>query len=196
MTSSQAPNAAYYIQHLDMKAHPEEGGYYSIGYRSEFEVDTPGRAGPARRSCYSTIHYMFVEGQVMFMHINGSDVSHFWQAGRAIRYYMVDPASDQVHTYILGPHVHKGHLMQFTCPGGWWKAAEVLPDDGIDADFALIGEAVGPAFHYADNYLVQDQDVIRSHAHLLTLLKPFLRPQGWVQPSPREPQADYGATAK
>ncbi|KAG9408638.1 hypothetical protein AC1031_020490 [Aphanomyces cochlioides] len=190
-------DAAYYIKQLEMLPHPEEGGFFSIKHRSSIQVDTPGHLGPPRRAVCSTIHYMV--RPLMYIHINAaSDISHFWHAGAPIRYFLVNPATYELETLILGPELHKGHVLQFTCPAGWWKGAELALDDhkedDMKMDFGLLSEAVGPAFDYADNYLLRKEDVVRDAPHLLPTLERFLRPAEWIQPSQREPQADYLAS--
>ncbi|ETV67989.1 hypothetical protein H257_15953 [Aphanomyces astaci] len=185
-------DAEYYIQHLEMAPHPEEGGFFAIRHRSTFQVDTPGSRGPPRRPVLSTIHYMLRQpSPVMFVHVNAkSDISHFWHAGEAIAYILVDPSTDELMNVVLGPHLHEGQVLQFTCPAGWWKAA-TLPVDTISG-FGLLSEAVGPAFDYADNFLLQEEDI--AHSKHASIVRPYLRPPGWVRPTPREPQANYGAT--
>ncbi|RHY02667.1 hypothetical protein DYB25_002215 [Aphanomyces astaci] len=108
--------------------------------------------------------------------------------GEAIAYILVDPSTDELMNVVLGPHLHEGQVLQFTCPAGWWKAA-TLPVDATSG-FGLLSEAVGPAFDYADNFLLQEEDIALSkHA---SIVRPYLRPPGWVRPTPREPQANYG----
>ncbi|ETW04489.1 hypothetical protein H310_04752 [Aphanomyces invadans] len=181
-------DAEYYIKHLEMVPHPEEGGYFAIRHRSTFQVDTPGGRGPPRRACISTIHYMLRQpAPMMYVHVNAqSDISHFWHAGEAIAYLLVDPATDELTRVILGPDLHSGHVLQFTCPRGWWKAASLVSGE---ADFGLVSEAVGPSFDYADNLLLDECHI--AHSKHRDSVRPYLRPSDWVRPSPREPQADY-----
>ncbi|KAH9074557.1 hypothetical protein Ae201684P_022363 [Aphanomyces euteiches] len=97
-------DAAYYIKQLEMLPHPEEGGFFSIKHRSSIQVDTPGHLGPPRRAVCSTIHYMV--RPLMYIHINAaSDISHFWHAGAPIRYFLVNPATYELETLILGPEL-------------------------------------------------------------------------------------------
>ncbi|EQC27634.1 hypothetical protein SDRG_14545 [Saprolegnia diclina VS20] len=182
---SNERDAAYYIEHIPMLPHPEENGYYAVQHRSTNLMATPGWDGPPTRGCLSTIFYMVQP--VMFIHVNRSEIAHFWQAGSAIRYVMVNPTTLETTELILGPDVHLGHVLQFTCPGGWWKGAEVL-DTSIN--FGLVSEAVSPAFDYSDTWLVEATDIPESHA----TLRRFCRPAGWSCTTEKEIQANYALT--
>ncbi|OQR87404.1 hypothetical protein ACHHYP_08880 [Achlya hypogyna] len=183
-------DAAYYIKHIPMLPHPEENGYYAVQHRSTNLMATPGWDGPPSRGCLSTIFYMITQpSPVMFIHINRSEIAHFWQAGQAIRYVMVNPETMETTELVLGPDVHRGHVLQFTCPGGWWKGAE-LEDTSNEDGFGLVSEAVSPAFDYSDTWLVQAKDIPESHA----ALRRFCRPPMWTCATEKEPQANYAAT--
>ncbi|KAH9143221.1 hypothetical protein AeRB84_012758 [Aphanomyces euteiches] len=154
--------------------------YISINHRSAIQVDTVGLAGPPKRSVCSTIQYLFQS--LLFMHVNkASDTTHFWHAGRPIQYFLVNPATFELKTIILGPELHKGQVLQFTCLSGWWKAAEVVMNDDDQVDFGLLSESLGPAFEPGDNSFLEKDDVLRDAPHLLPTLERFLRPKDWAR---------------
>ncbi len=167
---------------------------------------TPGRAGAGKRACFSTISYLLAreecgEGAHGYLHRNKSEITHFWHAGLPLRYVLLDGESDAVREVVLGPRVDAGQVVQFTVPSGWWKATElVLPPDAHptrgdpEREFGLLSEAVGPAFDYADMNIATEADVKLHHAARFDEFAKFVRPQGWVRPSPREPGADSSAS--
>ncbi|OQR94978.1 cupin [Thraustotheca clavata] len=182
--------AEYYIKNIPMLRHPEENGYYAVQHRSVHEIETPGWGGPPVRGCFSTIFYMITMPlPIMFIHINRSEIAHSWQAGQAIRYVIVNPDTLEIQEIILGPELHKGQVLQFTCPRGWWKGAELVDSSNQDG-FGLVSEAVSPAFDYSDTWLLHPQDIPESHA----ALRSFCRPEGWSCDTEKEPQANYVST--
>ncbi|CAK4663910.1 hypothetical protein AeMF1_002578 [Aphanomyces euteiches] len=173
-------DAQYFIKNLEMMPHPDAEGYISINHRSAIQVDTVGLAGPPKRSVCSTIQYLFQS--LLFMHVNkASDTTHFWHAGRPIQYFLVNPATFELKMIILGPELHKGQVLQFTCLSGWWKAAEVVMNDDDQVDFGLLSESLGPAFEPGDNSFLEKDDVLRDAPHLLPTLERFLRPKDWAR---------------
>ncbi|MCB1153977.1 MAG: cupin domain-containing protein [Deltaproteobacteria bacterium] len=146
-------SAREYIEHLQLIAH-EEGGYFREIYQSEDTMLLSDREGGAR-PLMNTIYYMLThESPVGYLHLNKSDITHFFHAGSPLTYHLVWP-DGRHETRIMGPDVAGGHLLQMTVPGGVWKATQL-----VDGEFGLISEAVAPGFDYRD-WQIADEELVR-----------------------------------
>jgi predicted cupin superfamily sugar epimerase len=101
------------------------------------------------------------------LHRNQSDIVHFFHAGDAIEYLLIDPAGE-LYRRVLGPDPAAGQVLQLVCPRGWWKATRLS-----GGEYGLVGEAVAPGFEYRDRELASPRTIER-WAHLRTILAPYV----------------------
>lgn len=128
------------IDQLQLQGHVE-GGYFRRTYTAQPTLACESGIRPAM----SSIYYMLTADQPRGrMHLNRSDIMHYWHLGGALRYYLIYP-NGELQTLELGPDLARGQQLQFLVPGGVWKATELLDDD-----FCLLSEAVCPGFDFAD----------------------------------------------
>lgn len=147
------PNAKELIKHLKLEPHPE-GGFYARTYDGGDRPAVPTEAGP--RPPLTSIYYLLTQASpIGHFHRNKSDILHFWQAGDAIQYYLIDPETRKLTEVILGPDLAAGQQLQLAVSGGIWKASLLLDSSPYkshknNSGYGLISEAVSPGFEYAD----------------------------------------------
>lgn len=137
MTSVQ-----YLIETLDLTPHPE-GGFFKRVYQSEQTASI----GPSNstRHLLTCIYYLLTdESSIGHLHVNRSDIMHFYHGGAPIIYTLVSPTGE-LRQETLGANLNEGQLLQLLVPGGWWKASQLN-----SGEYGLVSEAVSPGFDPED----------------------------------------------
>lgn len=129
------------IAALDLAPHVE-GGYFRRTYASPLTFRHA--TGDTRPLLTSIFYLLTADAPRGRLHRNRSDILHYWHAGGALRYWLIDP-DGALSSVELGPDIAHGQQLQLLVPGGWWKATELLA-----GDFGLLSEAVAPGFDFAD----------------------------------------------
>jgi predicted cupin superfamily sugar epimerase len=151
------------IDYLNLEPHPE-GGYFKRTYESQISA----AVGPngSDRKLLTCIHYLLTrESPIGCLHVNQSDIIHFFHQGSPITYTLVSPERE-LNQVILGTNLDEGQQLQLTVPSGWWKASELK-----SGDYGLISEAVSPGFEYEDmNFIPQSEVQAHVQSDLLSRL--------------------------
>lgn len=138
--------AAAWIDHLDLKRHPE-GGYYRETYRAGECISAgalPDRFDGERHAA-ALIYFLLPADSFSALHrIQQDEVWHFY-AGVPITLHEID-AGGTYETKTLGRTVTDGQQLQIVVPAGTWFGATVAVDDG----YGLAGCTTAPAFEFAD----------------------------------------------
>lgn len=141
-------DAAFWIEHLDLRPHPE-GGYFRETYRA---VETiAGPALPDRfdgsRAFATAVYFLLTSDAFSAFHrIRSDEIWHFY-AGDAVTIAVVDAAgTGRLTTESLGRDPARGESPQVVVPAGAWFGAEVVSG----GRFALVGCTVAPGFDFAD----------------------------------------------
>ncbi len=151
-------DAAFWIERLDLRPHPE-GGYYRETYRAHETVAAPAlpeRFAGAR--AFSTAVYFLLTSDAFsaFHRIRSDELWHFY-AGAAVTLAILDAdGAGTLGTESLGRDPLRGESPQVVVPAGAWFAAEVAAGGG----FALVGCTVAPGFDYADFELGDRADLL------------------------------------
>jgi uncharacterized protein len=150
-------NADFYIQALQMQAHPE-GGYFKEMYRSAEII--PTEALPTRYKggrCYGTsICFLLRSHEFSAFHrIQSDEIWHFY-AGSAVTIYEIDVQGNLL-THLLGNQISNGETFQAVIKAGNWFAARVQAADS----FALVGCTVAPGFDFADFELAKKEALLQ-----------------------------------
>ncbi len=155
------------IQRLGLIEHIE-GGYFVETYRSDINVDTDRKGKD--RSILTSIYYLLTSDRPLnHFNRNQSDIMHYFQAGSAITYLVLNPAGELTKTK-LGLNFAQGETAQLLVPGGCWKAA-VLET----GEFGLLGESVAPGFDYRDMDLATADYFQNSFPNLYPELSPYIK---------------------
>lgn len=70
---------------------------------------------PSERNVCTSIYYMLTrEAPIGFWHKNESTIVHYWQAGNALTYLLIDPSKSPagIEKHILGPNITGGEVLQ------------------------------------------------------------------------------------
>lgn len=138
-------DAAFYINNLQLKPHPE-GGYYAETYRSKGNIPADAlEAFNGERSYSTAIYYLLEQGDFSAFHRIKSDECWHYYAGDTLNIHVLH--SDENYECIqLGSAVDKGETFQFVVPTNTWFAAECAGQ----SSFVLTGCTVAPGFDFAD----------------------------------------------
>lgn len=118
-----------------------EGGFYKELYKAKERVGW--------RRLASTIYYLLTaSAPIGRFHRNVSDITHFLHAGGPIIYKTISPEGDWGEV-VLGYDRAAGQVLQFTCPGAFWKSSHLPAGVG----YGLISEIVVPGYDDADQSL-------------------------------------------
>ena len=132
---------------LDLKPHPEEGGFFVETYRAGDSLAAealPGRYGGSR-NVSTAIYYMLTPGQVSAMHQVASDeVFHFYMGDPVEMLQLDTKGSGRFVT--IGTDLAAGMRPQVVVPAGTWQGSILLPG----GSFALLGATVAPGFSFDD----------------------------------------------
>ncbi|MCB1042285.1 MAG: cupin domain-containing protein [Acidobacteria bacterium] len=150
-------DAAYWIDHLSLSAHPE-GGYFKETYRSEEWVELPRFSG--RRPVSTAILYLLPQGSVSQWHrIKSDEIWHF-HAGEDLRLDVI--MRDGLHSVLrIGP---EGPFQAVVPHGSWFSA---IPEGA----FALVGCTVAPGFDFADFEMARIEELVERFPHLSQVIR-------------------------
>ena len=140
------PDAAYWIEHLDLVKHIE-GGSFRETYRSPIILDKqcldPGFSGP--RSVSTTIYLLLEKGQYSAFHKISSDETWHFYEGDPLDILAFDD-NGKLITHKLGRNFSEGESFQVVIPAGSWFGSRVA----AGGTYSLVGCTVAPGFDFAD----------------------------------------------
>lgn len=149
------------ITQLNLTEHIE-GGYFSRTFQSHLKTN--------ERALLTSIYYMLTDDRpIGHFHMNQSDILHYFHLGSPMTYLTINP-SGQLDTFVLGPDLTKGHVLQKVVPGGYWKAS-VLKQGA----FGLLSEAVSPGFDYRDMTIATADKLQVEFPHLWEKIIPYIK---------------------
>jgi len=140
------PNAAYWIQQLQLTSHVE-GGAFRETYRSELAIAQ--KALPVffqgSRNIATSIYFLLASGEFSAFHrILSDELWHFYYGDPLLIYEIGHTGSLTIHR--LGPNIEKGESFQAVVKAGSWFAS--IPAE--DSEYALVGCTVSPGFDFTD----------------------------------------------
>jgi len=140
------PNAAYWIQQLQLTSHVE-GGAFRETYRSELAIAQ--KALPVffqgSRNIATSIYFLLASGEFSAFHrILSDELWHFYYGDTLLIYEIGHTGSLTIHR--LGPNIEKGESFQAVVKAGSWFAS--IPAE--DSEYALVGCTVSPGFDFTD----------------------------------------------
>ncbi|NQY79903.1 MAG: cupin domain-containing protein [Candidatus Caenarcaniphilales bacterium] len=136
------------IKHLNLKPHPEEGGFYYETYRSEefLTKDAMNWSEYSGDRSYATaIYYLLTPETFSEMHILPTDEMFHFYYGDPIEMLQLLPDGSG-KTIKIGRDFKAGMYPQVLIPKGVWQGSRLIPG----GEFALIGATMSPGFHFDD----------------------------------------------
>jgi predicted cupin superfamily sugar epimerase len=164
-------SAQYWIDKLDLTAHPE-GGFYRETYRSDLSIAREALpqqfTGP--RLVSTAICFLLEEGNFSAFHRLRSDELWHFYAGSSITVHVIEP--DGAYSEIqLGNDPDAGDVLQAAVKAGCWFASRVRHPK----TFALAGCTVAPGFDFADFELGKRVDLVKRYPQHRTLIESLTR---------------------
>lgn len=161
-------DAAYWIEHLAMKAHPE-GGFYKETYRATESV--AGTALPARfggdRQLSTAIFFLLRSEDISAFHRIKSDELWHFHAGTSLSIYLLADRGLEVKR--LGSNLESGESLQVAIPANTWFGAKVNEPNS----YTLAGCTVSPGFDFSDFELATRKELTKTfpaHIHIIQQL--------------------------
>ena len=163
--------AQYWIEHLDLKQHPE-GGHYRELYRSTETVaaeSLPYRYG-GDRSLGTSIYYLLRGNEVSHLHrLMSDELWHFYQGACLILHCFDDRGNYSRHQ--LGGNQETGCQFQIVINKGTWFGAEVTDS----RSYALVGCTVSPGFDFNDFELADREKLLQQYPHHKKIIEKLSR---------------------
>ena len=126
---------------LDLRLHPEEGGYFRETYRSPLLVTS----AHGERSIATAIYYLLTPDAYSALHrLAGDEVFHFYQGDPVEMLQLHPDGTGAIVT--LGPDLGAGMHPQLLVPAGTWQGSRLAPG----GSYALLGTTMSPGFDSAD----------------------------------------------
>lgn len=164
-------DAAYWIQKLDLKPHPE-GGYYRQTYRAELQLAREALpqqfTGP--RPVSTAIYFLLEKDNFSAFHRLQSDELWHFYAGVALLVHVID-AEGRYSLLRLGSDPEADEALQAVVKAGCWFASEVTDCKS----FALVGCTVAPGFDFEDFELAQRAELARNYPQHRKIIEKLTR---------------------
>jgi uncharacterized protein len=165
-----ATNAAYWIEKLNLQAHPE-GGYYRQTYRADLVLPQHSLPQFKGARAASTAIYFLLEGTNFsaFHRLHSDELWHFY-VGEPLVVHMIDKGGrySEIH---LGSHAEAGEVFQAAVKAGCWFASRVRDEKS----FALVGCTVSPGFDFEDFELAEREKLMAAYPQHGEVIKKLTR---------------------
>ncbi len=162
-------SADYWIQHLNLKPHPE-GGFYSEVYRSNINVSSNqlpiGFEGDRRLA--TSIFFLLRSKDISKMHRLKSDEMWYFHHGSPVKIIVINREGHK-KTIKLGANPEKAEHFFTLIPAGNIFAAEVIEPD----TYSLFSCIVTPGFEFDDFELFDKEELIQAYPKHEELFKKF-----------------------
>jgi len=155
MSKNIEENESYWINRLELTAHPE-GGYYKEIFRSKIEIHRDGES----KNASTSIYYLLSGKDFSGFHRLKSDELWYFHKGEPIIIHVINIHG--IYRFIELSDTETGNLQTVIEPNSWF-AAEISTGTG----FALVSCAVAPGFEFSE-FEMADQESLLSEfpAHL------------------------------
>jgi uncharacterized protein len=150
------------ISLLNLKPHPEEGGYYIETYRSHETLPKDGLPERYRgeRSLGTAIYYLLTPDSYSALHrLRTDEIFHFYLGDPVSMLQLWPDGSGRI--IHLGSNLLQGMQPQVVVPRGIWQGARLLPG----GRFALMGTTVSPGFEFLDYETGQREPLMNVYPH-------------------------------
>ncbi|KEI98722.1 cupin [Clostridium botulinum A2B3 87] len=138
-------DANYFIEKLDMIAHPE-GGYYKESFISAENITDSDLTTTFddKRILWTSIYFLLRNGEVSNFHRLKSDEMWYYHSGSPLTIYMITPEGELI-TEQLGLDIEKGENPQVLVPKNY-----IFGSAMNNKGYALVGCMVSPGFEFRD----------------------------------------------
>lgn len=151
-------SANYFIEKLQMHAHPE-GGYYKESFASSENICDKDLKTKfeGERILWTSIYFLLRDGEVSNFHKLKSDEMWYYHSGSPLTIYMISP-DGILTTSQLGLDIEKGEVPQVLVPKNYIFGS-AMNNEG----YALVGCMVSPGFDFKDFQLFERNDLLNRY---------------------------------
>jgi hypothetical protein len=145
---------------LNLKPHPEEGGYFIETYRSSETISEKALTSRYKgvRSFGTAIYYLLTPETFSPMHrLRSDEIFHFYLGAPVEMLQLWPDGSGRI--LILGTDIMNGMKPQAVIPKGVWQGAKLIKD----GKFALLGTTVSPGFEFVDYESGRRDELVKSY---------------------------------
>lgn len=160
--------ASFYIDKLNLQAHPE-GGFYARTYchKATISATYVQQSNDERRHLASAIYYLLQKKDYSQFHrIQSDETWHFYKGTSSIIIWIIAP-DGSLSRKVLGDDICAGEFFQFTVPANSWFASELSDKRG----FALVGCTVYPGFDFEDFELSNKSSLLEEYPEHQKVIK-------------------------
>jgi len=150
--------AQYWIEQLDMVAHPE-GGYYKESFKAEEEIKSADIAenSDGNRHLWTSIYFLIEKGDASHFHRLKSDEMWYYHGGSPLDIYMITPQGE-LKVEKLGLNIGAGEKPQILVPKN-----TIFGSALDDNPFSLVGCMVSPGFDFRDFELFERKHLLEEY---------------------------------
>lgn len=156
--------AAYWIEKLELEAHPE-CGYYKEVYRNPSTIQI--MQGGGTRNLSTSIYFLLEGNQKSHFHQLAADELWYYHTGSAACIHILESGSYRSET--IGLNIESGESPQVLLPRQSIFAAELVDKSG----FILLGCMVNPGFDFKDFRLVDRAELLPLFPEHQSLIEDF-----------------------
>jgi len=137
--------ADYFVENLNMTAHPE-GGFYKEIYVSDENIPISERTSELteNRKLWTSIYFLLRDGEVSNFHRLKSDEMWYYHSGSPLTIYMINLEGKLIIEQ-LGLNIEKGEKPQVLVPKNY-----IFGSAMNNKGYALVGCMVSPGFQFKD----------------------------------------------
>ncbi|MBW9157976.1 cupin domain-containing protein [Clostridium tagluense] len=147
-------SSQYFIDTLNMEAHPE-GGFYKSSFCSCENISSNNLKTKfeGERILWTSIYFLLRDGEISSFHRLKSDEMWYYHAGSPLTIYMISP-NGELTTKQLGLNIENGETPQFLVPKN-----HIFGSAMNSPGYSLVGCMVSPGFDFKDFEIIE-RDVL------------------------------------
>ncbi|MEO4055308.1 cupin domain-containing protein [Solibacillus sp. CAU 1738] len=148
-----AHTAEFYIEKMNLEAHPE-GGYYKSTFAGTEEMTTRN----VLRPLYTSIYFLLRSEDISHLHRLQSDELWYYHGGSPLTVHMIYP-DGTYEAKKLGLNIDNGEMPQILVP------KHTIFGSSVDEanTFSLVGCMVAPGFDFADFELFTQDELLKDY---------------------------------
>ena len=157
---------------LNLKPHPEEGGYFRETYRSHhsFSKDTLPAGYAEERSIATAIYFLLTPDTFSALHrLPTDEIFHFYLGDPVEMLQLLPDGSGR--TITLGPDIMSSMQLQVVVKKGVWQGSRLC----AGGQFALLGTTMSPGFESCDYESGQRERLMADYPQFKSLIKVLTR---------------------
>ena len=157
---------------LNLKPHPEEGGYFRETYRSPHTLSKNILTEEYKdeRSLSTAIYYLLTPDTFSALHrLPTDELFHFYLGDPVEMLHLLPDGSGRIIT--LGQDITNGMQLQVVVKKGVWQGSRLC----AGGQFALLGTTMSPGFESSDYESGQRERLIADYPQFENLIKVLTR---------------------